>query len=71
LGVLIAVKQSRCKNKALQGNYEFLRKALLLTKYQMKKYELLPVIFATTYTISATCLPERPSTFVVLNQTGL
>lgn len=51
-------------------NYEFLRKALLLTKYWEKKYMLLAVILATTYTISATCLPLWPATFVLLNQTA-
>jgi hypothetical protein len=58
------------KIQSFTGNYEFLRKALLLTNYWEKKYSPATVILATTYTKSATCLPLWPASFALLNQTA-
>src|SRR4051812_49913106 len=57
------------KIQSFTENYENFRKARWLTNDQGKKVCRQAVIFATTYTYSATCLPLWPSTFAVLNQT--
>jgi hypothetical protein len=58
------------KIQRFTGNYEFLRKASLLTKYWEKKYKPAMVILATTYSNSATCLPLWPATFALIHQTA-